>query len=381
MGWRISSLHYYSTALHENSLYLNWRLVAIPVSVVPFIILFLTTSVSPQDVFSVGLVPFAAAAAAEITRFMLQAVRFKYFIKRFIGYDVSSTGKTISARLAGEFVTQTTPSYVGGEFVRIAWLSRNGVPAGKAAWVATMEIIADVFVGSMLAFIAGAFAIYKGGSVAGIGIILVTIPTFAVWLAVVLFSAKRNLRLPSFSQRVAEKFISKEKAENLVNTANTAIADLCKMSRENFNSKKAIKTFAVGMAITFVAFVFHGLSFMVLANTTEDVGFFDSLMATSASTAVASLPITIGGSGLAELGIWAYISNLSGIPALSDVVGDPRLTVIIAWRIATYHVPLVIMWVAIMRLALGKVSTTSLGRPAARDGPGSKPEDGGSASK
>ena len=137
----------------------------------PFIILFLTTKVSPQDVFAVGFVPFAASAAAEITRFMLQAARFKYFIKRFIGYDVSSTAKTISARLAGEFVTQTTPSYVGGEFVRIAWLSRHGVPPGKAAWVATMEIIADVFVGSMLAFIAGAFAISKGGSVAGIGII------------------------------------------------------------------------------------------------------------------------------------------------------------------------------------------------------------------
>ena len=128
---------------------MNWRLVAIPVSVVPFIILFLTTKVSPQDVFAVGFVPFAASAAAEITRFMLQAARFKYFIKRFIGYDVSSTAKTISARLAGEFVTQTTPSYVGGEFVRIAWLSRHGVPPGKAAWVATMEIIADVFVGSM----------------------------------------------------------------------------------------------------------------------------------------------------------------------------------------------------------------------------------------
>jgi glycosyltransferase 2 family protein len=361
---------------------LNWRLVAIPVSVVPFIILFLTTNVSPQDIFAVGPIPFVASAAAEITRFMLQAMRFKYFIKHFIGYDVSTTGKTISARLAGEFITQTTPSYIGGEFVRIAWLSKNGVPPGRAAWVATMEIIADVFVGSMLAFIAGAFAIYKGGTVAGIGIILVTIPTFAVWLAMVLFSAKRNLRLPSFSQRMAEKFIQKERAENLIKTANTAIADLCQMSRENFNSKTAIRTFVIGMAITFVAFVFHGLSFMVLANTAQDIGFFDSLMATSASVAVASLPITIGGSGLAELGIWAYISNLSGIPGLADVVGDPRLTVIIAWRIATYHIPLVIMWIAFMRLALGKVSTTSLGRPSTGDGPaGGTPGGGSEATK
>ena len=81
------------------------------------------------------------------------------------------------------------------------------------------------------------------------------------------------------------------------------------MSRQNFNSTKAVKTFAVGIGITFVAFLFQGISFMVLANTEggSNLGLFDSLMATSASTALSTIPITIGGSGLAELGIWAYI--------------------------------------------------------------------------
>jgi uncharacterized protein (TIRG00374 family) len=308
-----------------------------------------------------GVVPFVAASAAAITKMMLQALRFKYFIRRFLGYDVASTGKTVAARLAGEFVTQTTPSYIGGEFVRIAWLSRNGVSPGKAAWVATMEIIADVFVGSVLAFIAGALAIYRGGSVVGIAVILVTIPTFAVWLSLVLFSAKRTLRLPSFSQKIAEKFLSKKRAENLINAANTAIADLCNMSRENFNSKKSVTTFAVGIAITVAAFVFQGLSFMVLADAVESrIGLFDSLMATSASTAVANLPITIGGSGLAELGIWAYLANLSGIPNLADVVKDSQLSVIIAWRIATYHVPLVLAWIALMKITVRKISAPGI---------------------
>jgi uncharacterized membrane protein YbhN (UPF0104 family) len=252
---------------------------------------------------------------------------------------------------------------VGGEFVRIAWLSKNGVPPGKAAWVTTMEIIADVFVASMLAFIAGALALHRGGTVVGIAVILVTMPTFGVWLALLLFSAKRNLRLPLFAQRLMERFMPKEKAEKFVNSANSAIADLCKMSRENFNSPRAIKTFAVGMGITFIAFVFQGISFMVLANAVQsDIGLFDSLMATSASTALANLPITIGGSGLAELGIWAYISNLSAVPELGVLASDSQLNVIIAWRIATYHVPLVIMWIALMKLAVGKVSMSDLGK-------------------
>jgi glycosyltransferase 2 family protein len=343
---------------------LNWRLVAIPASVVPFIILIITANVSPQDIFAIGFVPFLAAAAAAIIKMLLQALRFKYFIRHFLGYDVASTGKTVAARLAGEFVTQTTPSYVGGELVRIAWLSKNGVPPGKAAWVTTMEIIADVFVGSVLAFIAGALAIYRGGSVVGLAVILVTIPTLAFWLALVLFSAKRTLRLPSFSQRIVEKFLSKKRAENLINASNTAIADLCNMSREIFNSKKSIRTFAVGIAIAVIAFIFHGLSFMVLANAIEPrIGLFDSLMATSASTAVANLPITIGGSGLAELGIWAYLANLSGIPNLEDVIKDSQLNVIIAWRIATYHVPLVVCWIALMKITVHKVSVPYIRQP------------------
>ena len=337
---------------------MNWRLLAIPASIVPFLIMFIFTPVSINDVFAVGLIPFIISAGSMIVKIMLQGYRFKYFIDKFIGPNVSSTGKIISARLAGEFVTQTTPSYVGGELVRIAWLTRNGVSAGKAAWVTTMEIIADVFVGTMLGFIAGAVAIYNGGIFIGVIVIIVAIPTLFFWLLLVIFSAKRNLRLPSFSLKILQKFVAKEKAERLINTTNNAITDVCKMSRENFNSIKAVRTFAVGIGITFIAFLFQGISFMVLADAVgSNIGLFDSLMATSASIILATLPITIGGSGLAELGIWAYISNLNSIPHFADVIKDSQLNVIIAWRIASYHIPLVIMWIALMKITVrSKVS-------------------------
>jgi glycosyltransferase 2 family protein len=320
--------------------------------------MFIFTPVSINDVFAVGLIPFIISAGSMIVKIMLQGYRFKYFIDKFIGPNVSSTGKIISARLAGEFVTQTTPSYVGGELVRIAWLTRNGVSAGKAAWVTTMEIIADVFVGTMLGFIAGAVAIYNGGIFIGVIVIIVAIPTLFFWLLLVIFSAKRNLRLPSFSLKILQKFVAKEKAERLINTTNDAITDVCKMSRENFNSIKAVRTFAVGIGITFIAFLFQGISFMVLADAVgSNIGLFDSLMATSASIILATLPITIGGSGLAELGIWAYISNLNSIPHFADVIKDSQLNVIIAWRIASYHIPLVIMWIALMKITVrSKVS-------------------------
>jgi uncharacterized membrane protein YbhN (UPF0104 family) len=154
-----------------------------------------------------------------------------------------------------------------------------------------------------------------------------------------------------------KRFLSKERSDHVIHSTNVTLADLCKMSRENFTSFNSVKVLSVGMAITFVAFVFQGLSFLVLAQAVgEHVGFFQSFMATSAATALSTLPITIGGSGLAELGVWAYITNIGSIPHLTDVLNSSQLSVIIAWRIATYHIPLVIMWIALMRITIGKDS-------------------------
>lgn len=333
--------------------------MAIAASVVPFLFLFILTPVSPEDVFSVGVIPFICSVGAVMVRILLQAYRFRYFIKHFIGPNLSSTGKIMEARMAGEFVTQTTPSYVGGEIVRIAWLVKKGVSTGDAAWVATTEIIADVFAGTILAFIAGALALFHGGTFIGIVVILVTIPTFSFWFLVVLFSAHRNIQLPHFATRLLQRFLSTERSLRIVTSTNIALSDLCKMSRTHFKSRKSVKVFSVGIAMTFVAFLFQGVSFFVLANAVhEHIGLLESFMATSASTALATLPITIGGSGLAELGIWAYISNLGGIPHFADILNDSQLSVVIAWRIATYHIPLVIMWICLMKITIGKGSIT-----------------------
>ena len=333
--------------------------MAIAASIVPFLILFILTPVSPEDVFSVGVIPFICSVGAVMVRILLQAYRFRYFIKHFIGPNLSSTGKIMVARMAGEFVTQTTPSFVGGEIVRIAWLVKNGVSTGDAAWVATTEIIADVFAGTVLAFMAGALALFHGGTFIGIVVILVTIPIFSFWFLVVLFSAHRNIQLPHFATKLLQRFLSTERSLRIVASTNIALSDLCKMSRTHFKSRKSVKVFSVGIAMTFVAFLFQGLSFFVLANAVhEHIGLLESLMATSASTALATLPITIGGSGLAELGVWAYISNLGGIPHFADILNDSQLSVIIAWRIATYHIPLVIMWICLMKITIGKGSIT-----------------------
>ena len=42
---------------------------------------------------------------------------------------------------------------------------------------------------------------------------------------------------------------------------------------------------------------------------------------------------------------------------------DSQLNVIIAWRIATYHVPLVITWIALMKITVYRVSAPNIRQP------------------
>lgn len=338
---------------------MNWRLIAVLVSFLPVILLFSFSPVSVTDIFSVGIAPFITAVLFSLAKVFLQAYRFKYFVDQFLGYKVASSFKLISVRIGSEFVTNTTPSYIGGEIVRIAWLTTNKVPAGIAAWITTMEIIADVFVGTILALFAGIIALYNGAILIGTIIILISLFIFGFWLIVVILSAHYNIQLPKVITRVVRRFLSQERSDKIINYTNSAISDLCTMSRENFNSRRTIKIFFVGMVLTFFAFACLGASFLVLGGLIEsDLGLYDSILATAASTELGSLPITVGGSGLTEIGLWAYVSGLNNLPSLNDVLKDSHLDVIISWRIASYHIPLMIMWFVLMRLAVVKKITS-----------------------
>jgi hypothetical protein len=76
-------------------------------------------------------------------------------------------------------------------------------------------------------------------------------------------------------------------------------------------------------------------------------------MAVMGANAIGNLPITIGGSGLAEFGIVAYLNNLN---PFNLVIPEEGLewNAVIGWRIATYYVPIAITWVLLVKLALSK---------------------------
>jgi glycosyltransferase 2 family protein len=136
--------------------------------------------------------------------------------------------------------------------------------------------------------------------------------------------------------------------------------EVCMMSRENLKTKKSKKVFANGFAISIVSWIFYGLSFMIIASGTGYfIEPFDSMMAVMGANAIGNLPITVGGSGLAEFGIVAYIYDLNPfnfeIPEGSNI-----WDAVIGWRIATYYVPIAITWILLVKLALSKYSQKNI---------------------
>lgn len=330
---------------------MKWRIIAIAASLVPLVIIALLLDVGPEDILAVGIFPFAIAAAAAAAKLVVQGIRFHYFVTHFVGRVTGLKG-SILARTGSEFITLTTPAYTGGEFLRVAWLHKKGVHAGKGMWLITVEVISDVMVGSILAYIAAIWTFLAGNYLIATGIVVITSPIFATYMTLLLMASKRILQLPKFTAPLIGKFLGSTRAGKMTATGNDILKGLCEMARANLH-KSSFKIFAIGLALTFVGASIHAITFLVLANTVATVGFFESLMAVSASIAIGTLPISPGGSGLSEFGIGAYLATF-GLDALAFG------SIIIAWRVASYHVPLVITWVALMKLAIGKIDRSAI---------------------
>jgi len=84
------------------------------------------------------------------------------------------------------------------------------------------------------------------------------------------------------------------------------------------------------------------------------IGVFDSIMAVMGANAIANMPITVGGSGLAEFGIVSYLHNLDPFN-LEIPEGSLAWDSVIGWRIATYYVPIGITWLLLVKLALTRI--------------------------
>ncbi len=337
---------------------MNWRIIAIPASMIPIIIIAIQFDIKAEDIFAIGAIPFAAAVAAMMVKLGLQGIKFSYIARHYLG-PIDSVWKMSGVRVGSEFIKFTTPMFVGAEFVVIYWMHKKGVAPSKAMWVAILDIVTEVFAGGLLSIMAGIVALLMGAYVVATIILATSVFVTSLWMILFFLSSKRTFQLPKIISKLVTKF-GKEKGEQFVEQTNMWMEEVCTMSRKNLKTKESNKVFLNGFALSIISWLFYGITFMIIATDTGYIiNAFDSIMAVMGANAIGNLPITIGGSGLAEFGIVAYLNNLNPFD-FSVAEGSVEWNAVIAWRIATYYVPIAITWILLMKLALGKYTKADI---------------------
>ena len=188
---------------------MNWRIVAIPVSTIPIIIIAIHFDIKPEDLFAIGIIPFIAAIGAVMGKLVLQGLKFGYIARTYLG-KFESLSKLTGVRMGSEFIKFTTPMFIGAEFIVIYWLHKKGISPSKASWIAILDIVTEVLAGGVLSIMAGILALINGAILVGIVVLSTSIFVTTLWLVLFFLSSKRIFHFPRSISKLVIK-IGKEK--------------------------------------------------------------------------------------------------------------------------------------------------------------------------
>ena len=335
---------------------MNWRIVAVPVTLIPIIIIAIQFDIKIEDILAIGIFPFIGAIVAMMIKLGLQGIKFAYITRKYLG-NTDSFFKLVGVRVGSEFIKFTTPMFIGAEFIVIYYLKKKGIELSKATWIALVDIVTEVLAAGLLSMLAGIIALLNGAYVVGIVILATSISITTLWMVMFFLSSKHTFQVPNVLETLVTK-LGKEKGTKIINQTNNWMEETCTMIRENIQTPESKKIFTISFLFSLASWSFYGISFMIIAmGTGYVISMFDSIMAVMGANAIGNLPITIGGSGLAEFGIVAYLNNLNPFD-FSITEGILAWDAVIGWRIATYYVPIAITWLLLVKLALSKIPKT-----------------------
>jgi len=240
--------------------------------------------------------------------------------------------KAIKIILASLFAACITPSQFGGEPVRIYLLNKNGLSVGDGTAVVFGERVLDfivIVIGAAISFLMFR-AVLSNHSI--IYPIFTVIGAF-LFVGIVLMALA--LLHPEKANKLAEVLCSKIKIKRL-----ERIKDKFYQEMNNFFGAvkrfryegKATLGFALLLTIAFWLVSFIVPSFLLLGLGANPVWIY-SIAAQFILIIIVAVPITPGGSGIAEISITYLYHTLVGAPILGVFM--------ILWRLITYYLNLI----------------------------------------
>ena len=209
---------------------MNWRIIVIPVTLIPILFIALQFDIKIEDVFAIGIFPFVMAVIAMMIKLGLQGIKFAYIAQKYLG-KFDSFWKLTGVRMGSEFIKFTTPMFIGAEFIVIYYLHKKGVSPSKSTWIAIMDIVTEVFAAGLLSIMAGIIALMHGAYIVGAIILGTSIFVTTLWMVLFFLSSKRIFQLPKVITILVEKF-GKEKGKDIVTKTNSWMEEVCVMSKK-----------------------------------------------------------------------------------------------------------------------------------------------------
>ena len=133
----------------------------------------------------------------------------------------------------------------------------------------------------------------------GVVILGTSVFVTSLWMILFFLSSKRTFQIPGAVAYLTKR-LGKEKGRQYIEQSNMWMREIC---------------------------------MIIASGVGYHIGALDSIMAVMGANAIGNLPITVGGSGLAEFGIVAYLNNLNPFD-LGAVERTIEWNAVIAWRIA-----------------------------------------------
>jgi len=312
---------------------LKWVAVGLVLTTSVVVIISVTSGVTFADLTKLGYLPFGLAAAVSAARLLVQVLRFRVLVvglARDPRPDLS--GLSIS-RPASEFVSLSTPATSMGVFIRTAWLTGKGVDGGTALWIGYFEVLMEIYVGGSLALVAAAYAFLRGAVAIGSTILIVTLVLVSGYTAIFIIPALRNIKVPHRLFSVAAFLVGGPKATALYLRAVIGSLNFS-LSAHAILTRKNLPLVVKAVGLTFVEDILAGTAlWIILSSAGLGLDPFSTTFVAYGVVAIAQIPVTIGGAGITELTMQAYLTSVFGFSSWPAVV---------LWRIATYQVLLVV---------------------------------------
>ena len=300
-------------------------IIGIAASLVIIFVIIKFSEVSVGEILRISASLFALFLFLAVLRAVAQGLRLYLMVRRYAPNRVS-IGKALLLRASSEFFALTTIPFIADELARVAMLRQTGLETSTAASIAFSEMILDILVGGLVACLAGVSAVLAGSPSLGAVILFISVSQLTAILVFTFLTAGKDFgasidKLFGLARNGSPRDKASASLEAVLKTIGPAVSALFTRDRP---------LLAPLVALTLIVMTTPALALYLLA---PSAGVLGSLYAFHADNALGVIPVTVGGSGLTEAGVFLY---------LSGVLRAGSWTPVIVWRIATYYLTLLI---------------------------------------